>query len=540
MRVDRFVRYAPKLAQFVVTALDENLPRARRLLFGAPLRATDGGPGGDLLVGVDEATPTAAGVVRLSGQLGGTAQSPDVRGLRVLDGGSPVLLALGQAADGSALVRDGGSVVGVPVVRRAGDTMTGDLGMAGHRVRGLVNGVLSDDAATYGQVTALLNGLDWQASVLDGIPTPPGNPATGDRYLVVATATGAWAGHEEKIAQWSGSGWTLVVPNKGFTLHNEATGQDLTYTGAHPAGSWVNIGASVDHASLLNLAAGDPHPQYQLAAGREQANGYAGLGSDTLPIRPSKGVRTGGDPTAPGPGEVWLVGTELKFRTDSGSPTTELVERQARRNAANGYAGLDGGGRVGPAQAPAKATYATGGDQALSPADIGAVPSGRTVATGTGLSGGGDLSANRTLAIAAFGGLVAKDHDPATASWSANEVKTLFTIDAGADGQLLVVGVRLPATVDVALRTEAVFELDNGAQVILENTSSSVTLDSEGPALGYVLMGNLANAAQNNGRGVRKVLFRGRNTTGNPVNNVDLGVFRLRAWCAPRGAGGAL
>jgi hypothetical protein len=76
--------------------------------------------------------------------------------------------------------------------------------------------------------------------------------------------------------------------------------------------------------------------------------------------------------------------------------------------------------------------------------------------------------------------------------------------------------------------------------VILENTSSSVTLDTDGPALAYLLTGNLGSAAQNNGRGVRKVLFRGRNTTGNPVNNVDLGVFRLRAWCAPRGAGGAL
>lgn len=46
-----------------------------------------------------------------------------------------------------------------------------------------------------------------------------------------------------------------------------------------------------------------------------------------------------------------------------------------------------------------KASHATGGGDALAPADIGAVPTSRSISAGTGLSGGGDLSANRTLSV---------------------------------------------------------------------------------------------------------------------------------------------
>ncbi|GAB7494465.1 hypothetical protein Bwad001_31900 [Bilophila wadsworthia] len=46
-----------------------------------------------------------------------------------------------------------------------------------------------------------------------------------------------------------------------------------------------------------------------------------------------------------------------------------------------------------------KATHKTGGTDALTPADIGAVPTTVQVIAGTGLSGGGSLTANRTLTV---------------------------------------------------------------------------------------------------------------------------------------------
>jgi hypothetical protein len=235
-----------------------------------------------------------------------------------------------------------------------------------------------------------------------------------------------------------------------------------------------------------------------------------------------------------------VVGTELKFRNDSGSPATEFVERQVRRNQANGYAGLDSGGRVASAQAPPKSVYASGGGQALAPADIGAVATGRAVATGTGLAGGGDLTADRTISIAAFSGLVAKDLDPPSLSWAANEVKVHVTYDIGVDGQLLPAFLRLPATVSGSLATEVVFEFDDTSAIVLSNFQTAATLDADMATLAGKLMGDATVGPSNNGRSVRKVIFRTRNTTGSAVNNIDVGVFRIRSYALPRGSGSAL
>lgn len=56
------------------------------------------------------AQATADAKAAIAGQLGGTAASPDVRGLR--ETGGPTLLALGAVADGEYLVRSGTTIVG--------------------------------------------------------------------------------------------------------------------------------------------------------------------------------------------------------------------------------------------------------------------------------------------------------------------------------------------------------------------------------------------------------------------------------------------
>ena len=64
--------------------------------------------------------------------------------------------------------------------------------------------------------------------------------------------------------------------------------------------------------------------------------------------------------------------------------------------------------------APHAPTHFTGGTDPIAPNDIGAVPKTRTVVAGTGLTGGGNLSANRTFQIL-FGttsGTVCEGNDP--------------------------------------------------------------------------------------------------------------------------------
>lgn len=53
----------------------------------------------------------------------------------------------------------------------------------------------------------------------DRIFTPPGSPANGDRYLINGgTATGAWASHDNEIAEWNGSSWDFTVPTSGYRV----------------------------------------------------------------------------------------------------------------------------------------------------------------------------------------------------------------------------------------------------------------------------------------------------------------------------------
>lgn len=66
---------------------------------------------------------------------------------------------------------------------------------------------------------------------------PPGTPTVGPKYLVRATATGAWAGHENSIATWDGSAWVFTAPVEGM-LAWDATA-DLLY--AYTGSAWVVV-----------------------------------------------------------------------------------------------------------------------------------------------------------------------------------------------------------------------------------------------------------------------------------------------------------
>lgn len=81
---------------------------------------------------------------------------------------------------------------------------------------------------------------EFQTSVKDStILTPPGSPATGDRYLINGTGTGAWASNSNNIAQWSGSAWVFTAPIDGMAVYSDASGTLFLYN----AGSttWLAI-----------------------------------------------------------------------------------------------------------------------------------------------------------------------------------------------------------------------------------------------------------------------------------------------------------
>lgn len=131
------------------------------------------------------------------------------------------------------------------------------LDMNFQKITGLPTPTAGSDAATKDLVDSMVQGIDWQPSILGELAEPPVSPTVGDRYLVIATATGDWAGHEKDIAEWDGSVWVFTTPNKGFAVWIEDVGRQKNFNGT----DWVSFGTTVDHGNLIGLA-DDDHAQY--------------------------------------------------------------------------------------------------------------------------------------------------------------------------------------------------------------------------------------------------------------------------------------
>lgn len=165
--------------------------------------------------------------------------------------------------------------------RSAGATLSGAINMGGFAITNVSAGSSPTDVAqrqwVIDQVNQKVAGLDWQESVLSRSATPPGSPVSGDRYLIIATATGAWVGQENKITQYNGTSWDFYTPNEGWVTRVEAENVLYTFDGT----SWGNLGGAVSHTALLNLSA-DDHLQYLPRSGARAMIGALDMGGQSV------------------------------------------------------------------------------------------------------------------------------------------------------------------------------------------------------------------------------------------------------------------
>ena len=94
-------------------------------------------------------------------------------------------------------------------------------------------------------VTDSISGMSWQAPVKSKSYVPAGSPAEGDRYLVIATATGAWEGKEGYIAEWDGEAWQFTAPVDGMAVFLEDTDHQMAFNGT----DWVDISAGFTYTA---------------------------------------------------------------------------------------------------------------------------------------------------------------------------------------------------------------------------------------------------------------------------------------------------
>lgn len=64
------------------------------------------------------------------------------------------------------------------------------------------------------------------------LTAPPGSPATGDRYLIATSPTGAWSGQAGKVAFYLNGAWKFTTPKEGWTLWVDDEDKRFRYDGS--------------------------------------------------------------------------------------------------------------------------------------------------------------------------------------------------------------------------------------------------------------------------------------------------------------------
>ena len=94
---------------------------------------------------------------------------------------------------------------------------------------------------TVNEALARLDGL-VQLVVRDrGLASPPVSPSEGERYIVAAGATGAWAGWDGDVALFTGGAWVRMPPREGWRVRVEDEGVLLVRVG----GAWLTLDAAL-------------------------------------------------------------------------------------------------------------------------------------------------------------------------------------------------------------------------------------------------------------------------------------------------------
>ena len=239
------------------------------------------------------------------------------------------------------------------------------------------------------------------------IQIKPGTGLTGggtleaDRTLTVSYGTAAGTACQGNDARLSNA----RTPTAHKATHKTGGTDALTPAdiGAVPttiqviAGTGLSGGGSLAANRTLAVT-------YGTAAGTACQGNDARLSNARTPTAHKATHKTGGT-DALTPADIGAVPTTIQVIAGTGlsggGSLTENRTLAVTYGTATGTACQGNDARLSNARTPTahKATHKTGGTDALTPADIGAVPTTVQVIAGTGLSGGGSLAANRTLTV---------------------------------------------------------------------------------------------------------------------------------------------
>jgi hypothetical protein len=110
---------------------------------------------------------------------------------------------------------------------------------------------------THNEAIRMLDALVQLAVADRHLAAPPASPIEGNRYIVAASPTGAWAGQAGHIAAWQDGAWAFLAPRAGWIAW--VGDEDLAY--AFDGTDWVALasgsggGGSVNPTPLVGINA---------------------------------------------------------------------------------------------------------------------------------------------------------------------------------------------------------------------------------------------------------------------------------------------
>lgn len=156
----------------------------------------------------------------------------------------------------------------------------------------------------------------WINSVLNNQTTPPTNPNDGDRYRVIATATGAWTGKENNFAIWdeSTTSWyfeAIVEPMTWYDYtaqqwHYMSHAGIITQFDKIPLAESDVTGLVADLAALTPLATFNAHKSRHVSGAAD-----AFVGGDLLDATARSNVLQGGTQESTRRGINFISGTNI-------------------------------------------------------------------------------------------------------------------------------------------------------------------------------------------------------------------------------------
>jgi hypothetical protein len=229
--------------------------------------------------------------------------------------------------------------------------------------------------------------------------TPPGSPALNDSYIVEPVGTGAWSGQDNNLAVWNGSSWDFTSPEEGDEFR-ETTGS--ARQGIFDGNVWTVYATGTGDVTGPGSATDNSVVRYDGTTGKViQASNVIIDDSDNVTgVTSVNGVTIENHSARHNPGGADALATAAP-QTIGTANTEGSAASFARSDHIHNH-----GSQTDPTHhaiaTPSANGFLSAADKTkLNGLPSSAVPTSRDLIAGNGLTGGGDLTADRTFDVGA-------------------------------------------------------------------------------------------------------------------------------------------